>query len=224
MKPQRIVLHGALGSAEELKSLWQPHPAFADALFLNFTGHGSRSNEPWSGRMEDLVTDLAHSLDQLGAEEVEIVGYSMGGYVALQLAARGDERITRIITLGTQFAWSVASSTSEAAKLDPANLLAKVPAYVESLQKLHGPRWETTLNNTRTLMQLLGEAGGFAAADLHRVFVPVVVCRAESDRMVTEETSRWAADQLPNATFAPVANSQHPPHKIDLDEFTASWA
>lgn len=218
MRP-RIVLHGALGSAASLQQAWKKHPAFERAWFWTLKGHGNRSGEVWDGSMGELVRDLRHSLDSCGEEEVEIIGYSMGGFVALELAATGDERIRSLTTLGSKFAWDPESAARETDRLDPAILREKVPAYLDSLRAEHGGGWETLLENTRKLMTSLGKAEGFNRELLKKVFIPVTVCRAENDRMVDEASSREIAAGLPAGTYQNIPNSQHPPERVDLDAF-----
>ena len=54
--------------------------------------------------IEDYVTALARvireTLQETGAEEVDLVGHSMGGLVARAYLSRGEVRVARLITLG----------------------------------------------------------------------------------------------------------------------------
>jgi pimeloyl-ACP methyl ester carboxylesterase len=49
-------------------------------------------------RLARLATEL---LDVLGVEQADVIGYSMGGIVAQELAARAPERVRRVVLAGT---------------------------------------------------------------------------------------------------------------------------
>jgi pimeloyl-ACP methyl ester carboxylesterase len=64
-------------------------------------GHGSseKPHDPARYGEERMARDLAVLLDTVGAEEVDLVGYSMGAIVSL-LYASGGERVRRLVVGG----------------------------------------------------------------------------------------------------------------------------
>lgn len=92
-----LLLHGGLGSIEMFAPLL---PAFADhreVIAVDLHGHG---RTPLGNRKIDLVDqgrDLAGVLDQLGYAQVDVLGYSMGGGVAFQLAAQHPDKVRRLV-------------------------------------------------------------------------------------------------------------------------------
>lgn len=97
--PPLLILHGFTGSTaewDEVAPLLMPH---ATLLKVDLLGHG-RSPAPVeldAYRMEQAVTDLLALLDRNRLEQVALLGYSMGGRVALHLAAAAPERVTALI-------------------------------------------------------------------------------------------------------------------------------
>lgn len=103
--PAVLLLHGSPGSRAELNDL---------ALSLSDDYRTIAPDLPGFGRSQSKVPDYsiaAHAdyaaqlLDRLEVREVHVVGFSMGGGVALELTRRGDERIrslTLLASIGAQ--------------------------------------------------------------------------------------------------------------------------
>ncbi|MEO7908205.1 MAG: 2-succinyl-6-hydroxy-2,4-cyclohexadiene-1-carboxylate synthase [Roseiflexaceae bacterium] len=94
-----LLLHGFTGSA----ATWTPlittlSPHFR-TLAPDLIGHGRSDSPPDAGRyrMERCVGDLLALLDTLEIARPDVLGYSMGGRVAMQLAAAAPERIGALV-------------------------------------------------------------------------------------------------------------------------------
>jgi 3-oxoadipate enol-lactonase len=75
-----------------------------EVLALDLRGHGSSG---WSGRdfsVEELTEDVVALLDHLGHVDASVLGLSMGGSVALNLAGRAPTRVNRLVLCDTT-AW-----------------------------------------------------------------------------------------------------------------------
>ncbi len=92
-----IVLLHSLGVSG---AVWDPLvpalPAGARVLRPDLRGHG----ENWDGRpfeVEEMAADVARLLDAEGVQAAVIVGLSLGGNVALALAARHPARVAALL-------------------------------------------------------------------------------------------------------------------------------
>jgi len=94
-----LLLHGFTGSADEWAPLLPALAARRDVIAVDLIGHGRSSApaDPDRYAMERCVADLLALLDQLGIGEAELLGYSMGGRVALQLAAAAPGRVRALL-------------------------------------------------------------------------------------------------------------------------------
>ncbi|MGO8874160.1 MAG: alpha/beta fold hydrolase [Acidimicrobiales bacterium] len=100
--PAVLLLHGWGATADV--NFFQVYPALSDAyrvMALDHRGHGRglRSVAPFS--LEDCADDAAALLAQLGIERAVVVGYSMGGPVALLLAHRHPEACAGLVLEAT---------------------------------------------------------------------------------------------------------------------------
>ncbi len=69
-------------------------------IAMDLRGHG-RSGKPPVGRYGmALVQDIPRLLDQLGIERAHLVGYSLGGFVALKCAVTHPDRLLSVAALG----------------------------------------------------------------------------------------------------------------------------
>jgi len=98
-----LLLHGGLGSIDMFAPVL---PAFAKArtvIAVDLQGHGRSSLGDRPIRVQDMADDMAEILDQLHYHTVDVVGYSLGGGVALHLAARHPERVRRLVIISTGY-------------------------------------------------------------------------------------------------------------------------
>lgn len=96
--PALLLLHGFTGSA----ATWTPH---LDAwrgfttVAVDLLGHGASDSpaDPQRYRMERCLEDLVALLDRLDVRRTAVLGYSMGGRVALRLALQAPERLWALV-------------------------------------------------------------------------------------------------------------------------------
>jgi pimeloyl-ACP methyl ester carboxylesterase len=214
-----VLLHGALGSKEQLL----PFETFFKSKFkvhlVNFSGHGGA---PFQGEfsIEQFAAELKEYLDENQLTEVAVFGYSMGGYVALYLARHYPEYIKRIITLGTKFHWDNETSLIEVGKLNPTNIEQKVPKFAEVLRHRHQPNnWHEVLLATADMMLRLGQKNVLTNSDYEQIQVPVLCCIGDLDEMVTLEETIYVYRALGNANLFVVPNTKHPIERINIDVF-----
>ena len=213
MKDHLILLHGALGSAAQLKPLESLLSDTYQVHRFNFDGHGHQpSNKSFS---IDLFADnLRNYLEKNELKNVKAFGYSMGGYVALTLAANHASYFERIITLGTKFEWNPEIAASEVKLLNPDKIREKVPKFAARLGELHGEdHWSNVMTKTADMMQNMGDGKKTSDVIFSKVTTPTVIGWGEKDQMVSQEESEKYA-RLIGAEFVKLPNLPHPIDQI----------
>lgn len=99
--PAVLLLHG-WGATADL-NFFTAYPALGAyrVVALDHRGHGRGLRADGPVRLEDCADDAAALLETLGIDRAVIVGYSMGGPVALLLAARHTARCAGLVLQAT---------------------------------------------------------------------------------------------------------------------------
>ncbi len=221
MKNNLLLLHGALGSKQQLEALKTILSKDFQVFDLNFNGHGgSTGGQVFS---IDLFTANALScIEANGIEQVNIFGYSMGGYVGLNLAKDHPALIGKIVTLGTKFDWTEETAQKEVRMLNPAKIEEKVPAFAHALKELHHPNdWKEVMNKTAEMMLDLGRSSALTKADLQKINQEVLIGIGSRDRMVGLEESTEAANVLTQGTLKIIEDFEHPIEKVDVEKLAS---
>ena len=99
--PPVVLLHGYLGGSSQWRDLEAAlAPRFA-TVALDLPGFGRASGRPAHGSIESFAEHLVAELDARGIDRFALLGHSMGGMIAQEIARRIPERVERLILYGT---------------------------------------------------------------------------------------------------------------------------
>lgn len=214
-----ILLHGALGAASQFEALSAQLHGRYELHTFNFSGHGGQAFDERGFSIPLFAEELLRYLDEHRLDEVSVFGYSMGGYVALYLAAKQPGRIRRIMTLGTKFHWDPAGAEKEIKMLDPEKIAAKVPAFAQQLEERHAPGdWRSVMAHTAAMMLGLGADNALKETDYPGIDIPVLLLLGDRDKMVTVEETMAVYRQLPQAGWGMLPFTGHPLEQVPVEE------
>ncbi|MBT2706535.1 2-succinyl-6-hydroxy-2,4-cyclohexadiene-1-carboxylate synthase [Pseudomonas sp. ISL-84] len=94
-----LLLHGFTGNGEswkEFESFWKDH---STAIALDIIGHGNTESPADIAQygMEESADAINHLLEKMGIEKIDILGYSMGGRLALTFAIKYPQKVRKLI-------------------------------------------------------------------------------------------------------------------------------
>jgi pimeloyl-ACP methyl ester carboxylesterase len=219
-----LLLHGALGARTQLQELESRLATTRRVHRLDFAGHGAAPiGEEETFRIERFAGDLLAWLDAQSIPAVDIFGYSMGGYVALQLARIAPERVGSIATLGTKFRWSPEIAARETKMLDAEKIEQKVPHFARALDERHTAlSWKSNLAKTAEMMHALGASSPLGNDELSSITHRVRIGVGDRDSTVSVEESCEIFRLLPNAELEVMPGTQHPLEKVNIERLAGT--
>lgn len=220
-----VLLHGIGGG----RAMWRHTlPALAragyDALAVDLPGYGGSAALPAGGvdAMAQAVVDL---LDALGCAQAVLLGHSMGGMVAQELAATAPARVAGLVLACTSPAfgkpagdWQARFVRERLAPLDGGRGMAGLAADLVPAMVSPGAA-PGAAADAMAVMAAVPEAtyrrvlAAIVAFDrraaLPAIRVPTLCLAGAHDRTAPPEVMQRMAAHIPGAGFAVLANAGH---------------
>ncbi|HEY6825415.1 MAG TPA: alpha/beta hydrolase [Gemmatimonadaceae bacterium] len=98
-----VLLHGGLGAIEMFGWNLPALAAKRQVIGVDLQGHGRTADIDRPLSVEYMADDIAALLRHLEIDRVDVVGYSLGGGVAMQLAVRYPEVVNKLVIVSTVF-------------------------------------------------------------------------------------------------------------------------
>jgi pimeloyl-ACP methyl ester carboxylesterase len=101
-----ILLHGAIGSLETFGPNLDLLAKTRQVIAVDLQAHGHTADVDRPLAPELMADDIAALIPHLGFERADVVGYSMGGGVAINVGIRHPEVVRKLVIVSTVFARS----------------------------------------------------------------------------------------------------------------------
>ena len=211
-----LLLHGALGYGKQFDVLRELLEDKYKVYAPDFIGHGGREI-PKHLSIHDFSLEIKNYIENAVGGEVEVFGHSMGGYVALYMAANQMAPINKIMTLGTKQDWNPDIAANEVRMLNTKKIREKVPAFAKQLEEMHGSNWEVLCQKTAEMLIDMGNNPPLTDESYARITIPVQIGIGDHDRMVSLEESIVAFRKIKEASLLVMPNTQHPYDQVSAD-------
>lgn len=128
-RPTVVLIHGVLNdhSVWALQSRYLAHHGW-NVLAIDLPGH-CRSGGEAPASVEAAADFIAALLDAAGVQRAALVGHSWGSLIALEAAARLQDRISHLALVGTAYPMKVSPALIEAALNTPEKALRMVNVF-----------------------------------------------------------------------------------------------
>ena len=217
-----VLVHGLGGTGQDIwkKVLAELAESFRVVAY-DVRGSGRSDAPPGPYTVGGLADDLQALLVTLGYERVAIVGHSMGGGVALELAGRDPARVRAVVGVGAVAELPEQGRAGMAARAETVEAEGMVAVaetvatnglapsfratypedYQEFVSLIASNRPEGYAAQCRALVQM--------AVDLERVAPPVLLVSGELDQASPPAMNEANAASLQNARFVEVPDAAH---------------
>jgi pimeloyl-ACP methyl ester carboxylesterase len=214
--PPLLFLHAAGGAGT-----WLPfHGLLArrfEVIAPDHPGFGGSDDMPDVEAIDDLVYHYLDVLDRLGLERVNVVGGSVGGWIAAELAVHSPHRIERLALLGAAGLRVPGNMATDVFLMTPDQVVATLYKHPEPvLQAMPAePDVDFILAMQRDMAALARYGWTPYLNDpklerrLHRVAAPTLVLWADDDRVMPIEHGRRYAERIPDATLRVIEDCGH---------------
>jgi pimeloyl-ACP methyl ester carboxylesterase len=231
-----LCLHGHPGKSGSMSVFTNHLSQRFQTIAPDLRGYG-KSRAPGKFEMMDHLLDLEELMEQLHLDRILLLGWSLGGIVALELALRFPERVSGIILVASaarpwgnhpRVSWQdnlFTGVASIANRLKPGwewNIKAfgkrslyrylvqqHTPATYKYLAAEAMPAYlQTSTQATQALSTALKQ-GYNRLNDLDAVDCPCLILAGACDRHITAAASQETANRLPNAEYCCYADTAH---------------
>jgi pimeloyl-ACP methyl ester carboxylesterase len=223
-----LILHGGDGLDHRAKFLELLSTRF-EVIAPSHPGFGSSPLPDWYDSVEDLAYLYLDLLDQLALSDVVLVGLSLGGWVAAEMAVRCAHRLAKLVLVGAVGIKTGGRETREIPDIfalspdvvtklmfhDPAKAARdmsamsddELTAIARNRESLALYTWEPYMHNPK-LRYRLG-----------RIHIPTMLLRGASDGFVSASYAQAYAALISGARLEAIAQAGHLPQIEQPEEF-----
>ncbi|RLA06222.1 MAG: alpha/beta hydrolase [Gammaproteobacteria bacterium] len=223
-----LLLHGGGGPLQPGSVIDQLAERF-EVIAPTHPGFGNTARPAHITKVDDLSYLYLDLLDQYDLQDVILVGFSIGGWTAVEIAVKNSSRLSRLMMVGAvgikqgdretrDFPDMFAIPPDELAALafhDPAKAQIdfstlsdeQLTAFARNRESLALYAWEPYLHNPKLKQRL------------HRIQIPTNVCCGASDGLVSPAYSEGYAGLIAGATFDTIAEAGHAPQMEQPQRF-----
>ncbi|MFI6213117.1 alpha/beta fold hydrolase [Nocardia brasiliensis] len=187
-----ILLHGGLATAESTFGTYVPELSKTrQVISVDLQAHGHTPDRERALSYESLADDISALITHLNLGRTDLFGYSLGGGVAMQVAARRPDLVGRLAIASAPYrsdGWLPETRAGMAA-MNP-DALRETPLYQLYSGVAPDPAgWTALVTKTR---QLLTQDYDWTA-QLPKIQAPALILTAESDALYREHTTDLVA-------------------------------
>ena len=223
-----LFLHGGGGAGIWLPCMAKLAKKF-DVIAPEHPGFGDSDTPPWLDTIEDLANFYLDFLDQLDLRGVHLIGSSLGGWVAAELAVRNATRLASLTLIGAagihlkdveQVDTFLSNDEQRIRDLFHDQELAEAVIAGSERPELEDAALKNRMMTAKLSWQPRNHDPQLRKW-LHRIKVPTLLVWGDHDRLFPKEYALAYQRLIPGAKVVIIPNCGHLPHVEKGDEFAA---
>jgi pimeloyl-ACP methyl ester carboxylesterase len=223
--PPIIFLHG-VGLD---RHMWQAQVIFLaqthSVICYDLLGHGESGKIEGPVKLGDFAGQLERLWAALGVDKASLIGFSFGGLIAQDFAARHSAKIEKLILISTVYDRSEAERAGVEARLVKAQREGPASIYPAALERWFSPAFlagraeqieelhHRMLDNDEISFLQAYEIFAFGdkeiAGKIGRISCPTLIMTGEHDRGSTAAMAWRMAKEISNARVCIIAEGRH---------------
>jgi pimeloyl-ACP methyl ester carboxylesterase len=246
--PVVVLIHGVTGSAETWADVMGPLAERYTVVAPDLLGHGESAKPRGDYSLGAYASGVRDLLGALGHDRATVVGHSLGGGIAMQMAYQFPERCERLVLVSSGGLGREVSAFLRAATLPGSELVLPLLAHSRVLDATSaigsvfgrlgmraGPDMEeiwrgfSSLNDVGARMAFIHtlrgviDPGGQRVNATDRLYlaerVPTMLLWGERDPIIPAHHGRAAQALIPGSRFETFPGAGHFPHRTDPRAF-----
>jgi pimeloyl-ACP methyl ester carboxylesterase len=189
-----LVLHGASGNRGWLLYLQALAQRF-QVIVPDHPGFGTSDRPEWIDSIADLACFYLWALEDLGLSRVRVIGFSMGGWLAAEMAVMCPQLFERLILVGAAGVKPTQGEIADIFLMSPQELTAKMfhdPKQAPEYEQLYGreptPEEQDVFTRNREMAARIAWKPYMHAPRLpsllHRLRLPTLIVWGQQDAIV----------------------------------------
>jgi pimeloyl-ACP methyl ester carboxylesterase len=223
-----LFLHGGSGLRPEAPFLNRLCETFR-VVAPSHPGFGGSGLPLWIDSIDDFAHIHLELIDRLGVDQVVLIGHSIGGWAAAEMATKATNRIDRLVLVGP-----VGIKVGPVDRLDVPDIFAMSQDALNALVYAEPDKWRpdpakltddellTAARNRQTLALVTWEPymhNPKLKHRLHRIDRPTLLLRGAQDGLVSQEYAAAYTRLIPGAKLETIAGAAHSPHLEQPERF-----
>ncbi len=199
-----IFLHGGLANTDYWGKQVRAVGAHHTVILMDSRGHGRSTRDARPYGYDLMADDVVALMDVLKIPKADIVGWSDGGIIGLDLAMRHKERVGKV--------FAFAANTVTAGVVDGVEKNPTFAAYIEraghEYEKLSATPKEYSAFVDQ-ISKMWAEQPDWTDAQLKAIDTPVLVVDGDHDEAIKREHTEYIAATIPHAGLLILPNVSH---------------
>ena len=209
-----ILVHGGLGNSDYWDKQIDVFAKEYQVIALDSRGHGRSTFTDQPINYDLMMTDVLALMDHLGIERANLLGWSDGGIIGLNLAINHPDRMNKIIAYGANYDPSGVRPDIEENEVFNAYVeqavedylaLSPAPEKLEAFFENIGNMWATEPN--------------FTPEQLGEIRTPILILDGEEEEAIATEHTLEMAGMIPSAELLLMPGTGHFAMWEQPDEF-----
>jgi pimeloyl-ACP methyl ester carboxylesterase len=223
-----LILHGSSGAGTWLPFMEKLSASF-DVIVPEHPGFGGADMPDWLDNIHDMAYYYIDFLEQLDLKGVHLVGLSLGGWIAAELAVRNTSRLASLTLVGSGGLYVKDVPVVDAFLRNDEQRIRDLfhdQKLAESvIARALAPELEdVNLKNRLVTAKLVWQPRGYdpnLRKWLHRIDVPTLLLWGASDRLIPKEYAEAFHKLIPESRVVLFPDCGHIPNIEKADAFVA---